>query len=102
MGLRGPRRAVRGLEAARVRPSGGVCSAGQGSLCARLPPGCAAAHVGSRGIGFLNELVLDGLMVVVALFLVTLNGLFVAAEFAFVKLRATQVERFVREGRATA
>src|ERR687889_1563375 len=41
-------------------------------------------------------------MVIVALFLVTLNGLFVAAEFAFVKLRATQVERLVREGRATA
>ena len=50
----------------------------------------------------MNELVLNGLMVIVALFLVTLNGLFVAAEFAFVKLRATQVERLVREGRATA
>jgi CBS domain containing-hemolysin-like protein len=41
-------------------------------------------------------------MVVLALFLVALNGLFVAAEFAFVKIRATQVERLVQEGKATA
>jgi CBS domain containing-hemolysin-like protein len=45
---------------------------------------------------------LDALMVVLALFLVALNGLFVAAEFGFVKIRATQVERLVQEGRATA
>lgn len=31
-----------------------------------------------------------------------LNGLFVAAEFAFVRIRATQIDRLVREGRATA
>jgi CBS domain containing-hemolysin-like protein len=31
-----------------------------------------------------------------------LNGLFVAAEFAFVKIRATQVDRLEREGRAAA
>jgi CBS domain containing-hemolysin-like protein len=31
-----------------------------------------------------------------------LNGLFVAAEFAFVKIRATQVDRLEREGRAGA
>ena len=37
-----------------------------------------------------------------ALFLVLLNGLFVAAEFAFVKLRSTQVERLVQEGRSGA
>src|SRR3712207_6236972 len=41
-------------------------------------------------------------MVVLALFLVALNGLFVAAEFGFVKIRATQVDRLVQEGRATA
>jgi len=41
-------------------------------------------------------------MVILALFLVALNGLFVAAEFAFVKIRATQVERLVQEGKATA
>ena len=45
---------------------------------------------------------LDALMVLLALFLVALNGLFVAAEFGFVKIRATQVERLVQEGRATA
>jgi CBS domain containing-hemolysin-like protein len=31
-----------------------------------------------------------------------LNGLFVAAEFAFVKIRATQVDRLEREGKAAA
>jgi CBS domain containing-hemolysin-like protein len=36
------------------------------------------------------------------LFLVALNGLFVAAEFGFVKIRATQVERLVQEKKATA
>jgi CBS domain containing-hemolysin-like protein len=50
----------------------------------------------------LEGLVLDALMVVLALFLVALNGLFVAAEFAFVKIRATQVDRLVQQGRATA
>jgi CBS domain containing-hemolysin-like protein len=33
---------------------------------------------------------------------VALNGLFVAAEFAFVRIRATQIDRLVEEGRATA
>jgi len=36
----------------------------------------------------------------VALFLVALNGFFVAAEFAFVRVRATSVEQLVEEGRA--
>ena len=45
---------------------------------------------------------LDALMVLLALFLVALNGLFVAAEFGLVKIRATQVDRLVQEGRATA
>jgi len=45
---------------------------------------------------------LDALMVLLALFLVALNGLFVAAEFGFVKIRSTQVDRLVQEGRATA
>lgn len=31
-----------------------------------------------------------------------MNGLFVAAEFAFVKIRATQVDRLVREGKTSA
>ncbi|MBA2692638.1 MAG: HlyC/CorC family transporter [Rubrobacter sp.] len=34
--------------------------------------------------------------------LVALNGLFVAAEFAFVKIRATQVDKLVREGKASS
>src|SRR5215217_5261960 len=54
-----------------------------------------------RGYG-LGGLALNGLMVVLALFLVALNGLFVAAEFAFVKIRATQVERLVQQRKATA
>jgi CBS domain containing-hemolysin-like protein len=54
-----------------------------------------------RGYG-LGSLALDALMVVLALFLVALNGLFVAAEFGFVKIRATQVERLVQEKKATA
>jgi CBS domain containing-hemolysin-like protein len=50
----------------------------------------------------LEGLGLDALMVFLALFLIALNGLFVAAEFGFVKIRATQVDRLVNEGRATA
>ena len=36
------------------------------------------------------------------MFLVVLNGLFVAAEFALVKIRSTQVDRLEREGKAAA
>jgi len=36
-----------------------------------------------------NGLALDGLMLVFAFILVALNGLFVAAEFALVKIRST-------------
>jgi CBS domain containing-hemolysin-like protein len=43
----------------------------------------------------MEGLSLDVLMVLLALFLVALNGLFVAAEFVFVKIRATQVKRLV-------
>jgi len=50
----------------------------------------------------LEGLGLDAFMVLLALFLVALNGLFVAAEFGLVKIRATQVDRLVQEGRATA
>jgi CBS domain containing-hemolysin-like protein len=45
---------------------------------------------------------LNSFQLLFALFLVLLNGLFVAAEFAFVKLRSTQVERLVQEGRSGA
>ncbi len=40
----------------------------------------------------MSGLLLDGLLVVLALFLVALNGLFVAAEFGLVKIRSTQVD----------
>jgi len=50
----------------------------------------------------LGALALNGLLVVLALFLVALNGLFVAAEFALVKIRATQVDRLVQEGKTSA
>ncbi|MEJ7840715.1 MAG: hemolysin family protein [Rubrobacter sp.] len=46
--------------------------------------------------------VLDALLVVLALFLVALNGLFVAAEFGLVKIRSTQVDGLVREGRRSS
>jgi len=57
--------------------------------------------VSSGGL-VLSGFVLDGLMVVLALFLVALNGLFVAAEFGLVKIRSTQVDRLVREGKTSA
>jgi len=41
-------------------------------------------------------------MVILALFLVALNGLFVAAEFGLVKIRSTQVDRLARERRRSA
>jgi CBS domain containing-hemolysin-like protein len=50
----------------------------------------------------LENIVLSGLMLLAALFLVVLNGLFVAAEFAFTKLRATRVQEMVQEGKASA
>ena len=50
----------------------------------------------------MSGLVLDGVLVVLALFLVALNGLFVAAEFGLVKIRSTQVDGLVREGRRSA
>jgi len=49
-----------------------------------------------------NGLALDGRMLIFALFLVALNGLFVAAEFALVKIRTTQVDRLVQEGKTSA
>jgi CBS domain containing-hemolysin-like protein len=47
-------------------------------------------------------MILSGLMLFAALLLVALNGLFVAAEFAFTKLRTTRVQTMVQEGRASA
>ena len=43
-----------------------------------------------------------GLMLLVALLLVVLNGLFVAAEFSFVKVRKTKMELLAEEGQGSA
>jgi CBS domain containing-hemolysin-like protein len=42
------------------------------------------------------------LRIVAALLLIALNGLFVAAEFGFVRIRPTQVDNLVEEGRPSA
>jgi CBS domain containing-hemolysin-like protein len=51
---------------------------------------------------FDSGIVFGGLGLLLALLLVALNGLFVMAEFAFTRLRATRVESMVREGKASA
>jgi CBS domain containing-hemolysin-like protein len=51
---------------------------------------------------FLESIAISGLQLFAALLLVALNGLFVAAEFAFVKIRTSKVEEMVREGKASA
>jgi CBS domain containing-hemolysin-like protein len=61
----------------------------------------AGALPAIRGV-VLEGLVLPALRILAALFLVVLNGLFVAAEFSLVKLRATQVDRLEQEGKAGA
>ncbi|CAA9489937.1 MAG: Hemolysins and related proteins containing CBS domains [uncultured Rubrobacteraceae bacterium] len=50
----------------------------------------------------MESLIFSGLGILGALLLVALNGVFVAAEFAFVKLRSAQVEKMVQDGRASA
>ena len=50
----------------------------------------------------MEEIVSSGLKLFAALLLVVLNGLFVAAEFAFVKIRSTKVESMVQEGQVSA
>jgi CBS domain containing-hemolysin-like protein len=54
-----------------------------------------------RGV-VLEAILAPGIRIFASLLLVALNGLFVAAEFAFVKIRATQVDRLVREGKPSA
>lgn len=48
------------------------------------------------------DLVLSAARIGLALFLVVLNGFFVAAEFAFVRLRSASVETMVEDGRRSA
>ena len=50
----------------------------------------------------MESIIFSGLGILGALLLVALNGVFVAAEFAFVKIRSAQVEKMVQEGRASA
>lgn len=50
----------------------------------------------------MQSIAISGLQLFAALFLVALNGLFVAAEFAFVKIRSSQVESMVQDGKAAA
>ena len=50
----------------------------------------------------MEGLILPVLRILAALSLVALNGLFVAAEFSLVKIRATQVDRLVEEGKTSA
>jgi len=45
------------------------------------------------------DIALSAARVLVALFLVVLNGFFVASEFAFVRVRSTSVEQLAEEGR---
>jgi len=49
-----------------------------------------------------ETIVYSGFKLLAALLLVALNGLFVAAEFSFTRLRSTRVESMVREGKASA
>jgi CBS domain containing-hemolysin-like protein len=53
------------------------------------------------GVAMVN-LALSAAQLVVALLLVGLNGFFVAAEFAFVRVRGTSVDQLAAEGRAGA
>ena len=50
----------------------------------------------------MESIAVSGLLLFAALVLVALNGLFVAAEFAFVKIRTSKVEEMVREGKSSA
>jgi CBS domain containing-hemolysin-like protein len=50
----------------------------------------------------LESTVVSGLQLFATLLLVALNGLFVAAEFAFVKIRTSKVEEMVQEGKTSA
>lgn len=45
------------------------------------------------------DVALSAAQLVLALILVVLNGFFVAAEFAFVRIRGTSVDQLVEEGR---
>ncbi|RDI72379.1 hemolysin family protein [Halopelagius longus] len=48
------------------------------------------------------DYVVSGLQILLALFLVFMNGFFVAAEFAFVRIRPTRVDALAEEGKSGA
>ena len=50
----------------------------------------------------MNDISAQLLLVAVALFLVFLNGFFVASEFSIVKIRGTRIEELVRKGKKRA
>ncbi|MBD1370963.1 HlyC/CorC family transporter [Hazenella sp. IB182357] len=50
----------------------------------------------------IQDILIITLKLILVLFLVLLNGFFVASEFAIVKVRATRIEQLVREGHAKA
>ncbi|CAA9461706.1 MAG: Hemolysins and related proteins containing CBS domains [uncultured Rubrobacteraceae bacterium] len=50
----------------------------------------------------MESIAVSGLLLFAALLLVALNGLFVAAEFAFVKIRSSKVDEMVQEGKSSA
>ena len=50
----------------------------------------------------MESIAVSGLLLFAALVLVAVNGLFVAAEFAFVKIRTSKVEEMVQEGKSSA
>ena len=49
-----------------------------------------------------NEIIAVSLLILAVVFLVFLNGFFVAAEFALVKVRDTQLEPLVSQGQRRA
>jgi CBS domain containing-hemolysin-like protein len=90
----------------------------QRTVCRSVPVGILWPHGARRGIEYrgdphrgafpntrksvLEGLILPALRIFAALFLVILNGLFVAAEFSLVKIRATQVDMLEQEGKPGA
>lgn len=50
----------------------------------------------------MEEIISSGIKIFAALFLVLMNAVFVAAEFAFVKVRSTRVDQLVQQGKVSS
>lgn len=50
----------------------------------------------------MEEVISSGIKIFAALFLVLMNAVFVAAEFAFVKVRSTRVDQLVQQGKVSS